>query len=224
MNSILSVTAAASDLTLLTTAELRGAVGLDTADGSKDASLKILGVRIAALITQACRVPADGATTPTLRLETLTETFRPEGWRRGICWRDRGNHDDELILARRPLVAVSSVQEGAVTLTEATDYVVDGGTGILRRVINDLPASWLRRSTIIVQYQAGWNVVPDGLKMAAEQLARVYWFQNSRDPALKQISVPGVIERQYWVGAASDPAVPQDVIDMLGPYRNLLIG
>lgn len=222
MNSILTVATPAADLTLLTIAELRAAVGV--VDGSKDAQLTPLGTRVAGMITAACRVVADGATPPTLRLESLVETFWPNSNRVGCRYHGHAGHDDRLVLARRPIVLVPSVEENGVILDNDDDYAIEAGAGILLRLNGDSPGRWLRGSKIVVTYSAGWGTVPQDLKLAAEQLARGYWFEGTRDPALRQISVPGVIERQFWVGSASDPAVPQDVIDMLGPYRNILVG
>jgi hypothetical protein len=102
MNSILTVTAAASDLTLLTPTELRAAIGLDMEDTSQDTALGVLGTRVAARIVAACRVAAAGATPPTLRSETLSETFRLNG----------GTRTGKLILSRRPVTAIGSVVEG----------------------------------------------------------------------------------------------------------------
>lgn len=136
---------------------------------------------------------------------------------------DYGEHDDKLILSRRPIVTVTSVVENGVTLTQDTDFSVDAGAGILNRLNNDQPMAWMRHVKIVVNYDAGWATVPEGLKRAVTKLLRNHWFQNSRDPALKSINVPGVIERSFWIDNKTDPAVPQDVIDMLGPYINLFV-
>lgn len=217
MDSILSVTAPASDLSLLTLDELRAAIGLK--DNSKDADLRALGTRVFDRITQACRIAADGATPPTLRQETLTETFRFDLLRRWD-WRSRQR---EIVLSRRPITQVKSVEEAGTVLNPATDYETLAAAGMLRRLLNDEPAHW-GSGKVIVQYTAGWETVPEGLKLAAERLARAYWFQQSRDPAVRQINIPGVIERQYWISAASDPDIPKEIMDMLGPYRNTAVG
>src|ERR1700761_5100369 len=101
--SVISVTTQATDLSLLTIQEMRSAVGLS--NNSRDSDLKRLGCRIDDAITQACKVAADGAKPPTLREETLTETFRLNRW-----W-DRRDHQSlrtTLILARRPIVSIAS--------------------------------------------------------------------------------------------------------------------
>lgn len=210
-SSILTVTTAATDLALLTLAELRAAVGIS--DGSKDPQLQTIGDRVAARLAAACRVPAAGTAPPTLRQETLTETFR-QGYG-GLC-------PVELLLARRPVVSVTSVTEDDVAVA-AGDYEILASAGSLRRLCDDAPTHWLAAKTVVV-YVAGWATVPDGLKRAAEELARQYYFEGSRDPAAREVEIPGVIRRSYWVGSASEPDIPQSIMDALMPYKYPAIG
>jgi len=215
LSSVISVTAPASDLTLLSIAELRTAVGLS--DNSRDADLTRIGGYIADAIAQACKVATDGATPPTLRQESLTETFRLNRW-----W-NRTSHytpKEMLILARRPIVSVASVVEAGNTLDPtAPDYEIRSGTGMLLRLFNNAPSHWAH-DLIVVTYTAGWATVPQGLKRAAEKMMRLYWAQSTRDPLLRQENIPGVLEQTYWIGSPSDPSIPQDVMDDLGPYIN----
>lgn len=224
MKSLFQVTTAATDRALLTLPELRATIGIP--DNSEDAALQLLGNRVADRIARACRVGIDGATPPTLREETILETFRLGA---GGVGRARGFHhfDDvlaisELVLARRPIVSVASIVEDENTL-ETDDFEIHSGAGLLLRLWDDLPASWLP-TKVIVGYTAGWATVPDGLRTAAERLARYYWFRDTRDPALKQISIVGVASRQFETQPATDPDVPGDVMDMLGPFVNTAIG
>lgn len=207
MDSILSVTTAAASLELLTIAERRAAVGLT--DNSKDAELKTLEERVAARIAHVCNVATAVTTPPTLREETLTETFRLDGL-------SRGPH--ELILARLPIVSVTSVVEDGTTLV-AADYEILSAAGMLRRLSDDVPGRW-ETAKIVVVYKAGWATVPAGLKLAAERLMRNYWYDGSRDPAVREIEVPGVMRRSFWVGASSDPDIPREIMDLLAPYLN----
>jgi len=220
-SSVLSVTTPAGDLALLTIEELRAAVGVTIGDSSQDATLATLGTRVADRITQACNVATDGAKPPTLREETLSETWRLRQLGRGSA--HHHGHGSELLLARRPIVSVTSIEEDGIALDPA-DYEILAASGMLRRLSGDAPRSWSLAGKIVVVYVAGWATVPESLKFAAEQLARVYWFQQTRDPALKQISIPGVIERQFWVDTSNDHDIPQDVMDILEPYRNRSVG
>lgn len=211
--SIISVTQEASDLTLLTIDELRSAAGI--ADGSKDAALTQLGTRVADVITQACKVATDGATPPTLRQEVLTETFRLNHW-----WNRRNQQSarETLILARRPIVSVQSIVEAGNTL-DSSDYEIHASAGTLIRLFNDAPSHWAR-DKIVVSYTAGWDIVPQGLKRAAERLVQLYWFEIGIDPAVRQENVAGVYSQTRWIGSVTDPSIPQEVMDDLGPYIN----
>lgn len=66
-----------------------------------------------------------------------------------------------------------------------------------------------------------FNVITPA-KRAAEDLMTIYWSEGFKDPLLRSVNVPGVLERQYRIGARTDPAIPQSVIDKLGPYINPL--
>lgn len=217
----ISVTTAATDLTLLTVAERRAAVNIS--DGSRDVDLSRLESRVSAVIAQACKIATDGVTPPTLRKETITDTFRRNRWAGSARHRYRDDVDggQAIYLSRRPVVSVASVVEAGTTLA-VTSYEIRAGTGGLIRLNSDAPAQWAA-DKIVVVYDAGWDTVPDGLKRAAEQLMQVYWSQQANDPLVKQISIPGVLERQFWIGSSSDPAIPQNVMDALGPYMNLLV-
>lgn len=199
---MLVVTTPASDPTLLSAQELRDAVG--AADGSHDTALASIGRRVAAAIARVCGVAAGGAVAPTLRKETLTETFRLEAARQ------------KLILARAPVVSVTSVVEDGITLA-AADYEIDAGPGLLLRLDDDTPAAW-EPCKITVVYSAGWETVPDDLKLAATKLVQAAFASGSRDPDLKRERVDGVGEWEYWVGPAGDPLVPDEVMHLLAPY------
>ncbi len=208
MSTLFSVTEAASDRSLLTTAELRAAIGNATAP---DGDVETLGRRVSSVIVSACRVAVAGATPPTLRLETLSDTYRLKSTQ---C---------ELILSRRPVVEISSVVEDGTTL-DADDYEVDASAGIIKRLSSDCETYW-PCGKIVIAYRAGWETVPDDLKEAAAKLAATLWSEGSKgDPGLKRESIPGVLDREWWVGPSDDPAIPQEVKDLLGPYMNHWIG
>lgn len=205
MRSLLTVTTAASELYLLTEAEAREACGIASGDNDKILNFR---KRSAAIITSACNVRADGATPPTLRLETLTETFRLQETRDGIA------------LARRPVVEIVSIVEDGVTL-EATDYETDSAVGEVRRLCSDYPA-WWAACKIVVSYRAGWAAVPEPLKLAAMKLVTLLNAESARDPNLKSVDIPGVIRKDFWVSPNDDPLVSSEIHDLLKDYRNPL--
>ena len=205
---MLTVTTPAGDPKLLSAEEMRAAVGV-TGSGS-DAALAILNGRISRAIAAHCKVTAAGIAVPTLRQETLTETFRT------------GMSREKLILSRRPIVSVTSIVEDGQTLAGA-DYEIDSASGVLTRLENDEPACWSWQKVVAV-YVAGWDTVPDDLKLAASKLASEIYTVGTRDPNLKRVEVVGVEEREFWVSPSSDPLISAEVEDLLAPYMNVWLG
>jgi hypothetical protein len=206
MDSVLSVTSAAPDRSLLTLAELKAATGVS--GSSRDAELRALSGAVEQSIARACKVVTDGTTPPTLRSETVQETFRLY------------HRTDVLILGRFPVVSVSSIIEAGTALT-ALDYEALKGAGMIRRLSGDSTLHWAH-GKIVVTYTAGQATVGSDLKLAASKLAAALWKegQPNRDPNLKRIRVEGISEREFWVPPTGDPLVPSDVLDLLGPYIN----
>lgn len=201
---MLTVTTAASDRTLLTTAELRAAIGIT--DASQDTTLATIGARVASTIARLCRV-AEAAPSPvTLRSEVLTEVFR------------LNTGADELILARRPVTSITSIVADDVTL-EATEYEVEAGSGLLFYLCDDYRTMWTANKITVV-YTAGWATVPDDLKLAAAKLVGDIYHAGTRDPNLKRHQIDGVGEREFWVSPASDPLASEEVMQLLIPYTN----
>jgi hypothetical protein len=214
---MLTVTTAATDRSLLTPAELRSAA--NQTDGSRDTELATLGNRVAAAIARSCNVATDGVTPATLRYETLTETLRPNE-QDPFCY---GPLRRYIILSRRPVVSVTSIVEDGTTL-DAEDYEIDAASGRILRLEDDEPAYWLR-AKIVVVYTAGWQTVPDDLKLAASKLAQLFWADSLRsDPNLRSEEIPGVITRSWWVSQRPDPLLPEDIDELLAPYKNKAIG
>lgn len=215
MISTLTITVPATDTTLLTTAELRSATGV-TGSGS-DAALALLGAKIAASITSECNIAVGDGAEPTLRRETMTQTIYE-------CWLQ------EIILARRHNVTITSIVEDDVTLT-AADYVVKGESGIIYRMSGNYRIAWAA-GKVVITYAAGFDTVPADLKQAASDFVRLAWSEASRDPALKSRNVDifevQKTEEQFWVGSvpgqSSEGAVPSVVAGQLKRFLNYPIG
>ena len=188
-----------ADRALLTLAERRVAAGLSASDNSKDAELNALGAYVDAMITKACNVAQAGVIPPTLRLETVTETF---------AFKSRQNG---LFLARKPVVAVASVTEAGYALAD-DDWELDGQG--LYRVSGSVRTMW-SCGAVEVTYSAGYDVVPDDLKYASIRFIQAERAQGARDPLLKRVRIEGVSEREYWVDPTKDSVVPADVMDIL---------
>ncbi len=204
-----TVVTPATDRSLLTTAELRTVVGVS--DASRDAELAALNIQVSDLIARECGVVSDGINPPTLRRETVAETFRSRAWRCG---------SGGLLLARRPVFTVSQITEDGEALTVA-DYELDRGAGLLLRLSGDVRSAWAFNG-LSVQYVAGYDVVPEDLKLAAAMTAREMLSQRSRDPLMKREVVNGVGELEYWVGAsATGSALSPAILAILAPYRTI---
>lgn len=207
MTSILTVTTAAPDRNLLTLAELRTATGV--VDNSRDAELTLLGTRVSASITAACRVRQIGTTPPTLRKETLNEIFRMDA------------DANSLILARRPVVEVLAITEIETALDDDYDFETDLFGGMIYRLSADVRRCW-PCGKIAVAYSAGWETVPEDLKLAATKYVQALRQQGDRDPMLKSKTTEGVSSYEWWVDPTKESVVPAEVMDLLerGGYVN----
>jgi hypothetical protein len=205
-----AVTTASSDNTLLTIAELRSAIGVS--DNSKDADLTTLGARVAAQIYNVCNIAKDGATPPTLREETCSDTFREREFQ------------EKIVLSRRPVTEIISITECDVALTE-DQYELEPSSGIIKRLCNDRETLWYP-GKIVVAYVAGYATVPDDLKLAASKFVQSIYRTGSRDPLLRSVTIEGVSTREYWVDPNNDSIVPGEVMDILnqGDYVEPVAG
>jgi hypothetical protein len=215
MKSFLTITSPADDLTLLSIAEMRAAVGV--ADGSQDATLQRLSAQAAASIMSECNIAIGTGAEPTLKQETLTQTFYQV-------------YRQDMILDRRHNIEITSITENAVLL-DAADYMVDPESGIVTRMQDDIPTCWAAQKVIVV-YKAGFEIVPSDLKQAAGDFLRAMLGESIRDPFVKgeRVNIPGIEEREtsYWVGSvpgqSSEGAVPDIVSGQLKRFRNFNLG
>lgn len=205
-----------TDRSLLTLAELRAAVGVS--DSSKDATLIPLGEYVSAMITSACKVAKSGVIPPTLRLETVTETFLFKSLQKS------------LVLARRPVTSVASVTVSDSALSE-TEYEVDTAAGIVYRTTTagtrpPEPWGWWTTGTTVIEYTAGYATVPADLKYAAIKFVQAENTTGSRDPNLKVLDIAGVSRREWWVSDKQvTSSLPAEVMDILirGGYVNMVL-
>lgn len=216
MRSILVISSAASDTTFLTVEERRAAAGLADGDSSKDPALLAMDKRNAAAICSECNVRAAGGAEPTLRQETVVETCRSV-------------YASAILLSRRHNVEITAFDCDGTALT-GTDYEVDPESGILTRLIDDSAVAWSAKK-LTITYKAGFVTVPSELTAAANDLFRLTWLNQNRDPSVKseEIEVQDIdrVKRDFWVGAIpgqeTEGAVPAIVAGQLKRFRNVLI-
>lgn len=210
---MLTVTTPATSLALLTEAERRTAAGVS--DGSQDAELLALDLRVAASIMSECNIAIGAGSEPTLLRETLTETF---------YWPNRC----DLVLSRRHNIAITSITvDTDAPLVAVTDYRVNPESGILTRTSSGYPFSWSGQAVVVV-YQAGFATVPPELKQAATDFFRAAFNESGRDPFVKSesIEVVGIdtVRRDFWIGSvpgqSNESAVPDIVAGQLKRFRN----
>lgn len=205
-----------TDRSLLTIEEARVAIGLASSDSSKDATLTPLNAYVAALITSACKVARSGVIPPTLRLESVTETFLFNSLQKSV------------VLSRKPVVTLTSVTV-TDSLMGATEYALDAAAAIIYRVTSGFytmpsgPWGWWPCGNTVVEYSAGYETVPDDLKYAAIKFLQAEYVTGTRDPNLKSLEISGVSKREWWVSDKPvTSSVPGEVMDILvrGGYVN----
>lgn len=210
MKTALSLITAASDRGLLPLEDLRAAAGV-TGNG-EDARLQKAGVAVADTIARWCGVAQAGISPPTLRRETLEQTFWP-----AQCHM-------QLVMARRFVGTISVIEKG-VSLP-AEEFSLDAAAGLLLRLRGGEPCEWAC-GAIKVTYQAGFEEVPTDLaQVASEMVSRR--LGTARDPMLKRrrVDVPGVeeVEEEFWVDANAAVDITPDMAAVLLAYRTPVFG
>lgn len=130
-----------------------------------------------------------------------------------------------LTLSRFPVTEVTALTENSVALVDETDFRIDYDKGQLIR-LNALgtPIPW-SVYPISVTYSAGYATIPYDVVDAVIRMVKNRWFMRQRDPALRQQSIPGVLEQQFWVATGSEAgAMTPDVTDLLDNFRVPVVG
>lgn len=210
MKTALSLITQAPDRGLLSIEDLRAAAGVS--GNGEDPRLQKVGIAVADTISRWCGIAQAGIAAPTIRRETLEQTF----------WPDR--QVERLILARR-FVGTLSVTENGTALA-AEEFSLDAPSGLLLRLRGGEPCEWAC-GPIKVTYQAGFEDVPtDLVQVASEMVARRTG--TARDPMLKRrrVDVPGVeeVEEEFWVDANAAVDITPDMADVLAAYRTPVFG
>lgn len=221
MNSLLSVTTPA-EFTALTTVE-RVKLELSISGPDSDALL-------AAKIDEASSDIAVRVD-PSLRRETLTETFWPEG-REGrssgrYLWQHGIHAIPSLRLKRYPVASVASVTLDGV-LIDPSEYRLDDASLLYRLSSSGHPWHWSFGKTAIIVYDAGYLLpgeegrdLPASLEAAAVDLVASYWNSRGRDPLVKSDETAGIGRFEYWVGAVGEIGdLPPGVMAKIAPFMS----
>lgn len=128
---------------------------------------------------------------------------------------------EPLQLSRWPIISIAAgaLTEDSVVLVDGTDFRIDYANGELIRLdANGYPTYW-PAYPISVTYSAGYATIPYDVVDAVIRMVKSRWFLRTRDSSLRQESIPGVIERQFWVATGTEAgAITPDVADLLSNY------
>lgn len=217
MRSVVEIVTPAESELLTTLERVKAELQITT-----DANDKILEAKIAETSSD---IQAVGKRLPQ---EDVKETF----------WHDDDRHlqrvahfgnpaQTTLFLNRTPVSAIAGVTVDDIVL-DPSGYRLDPDAGLLDRLSTDgIPCAWCFRKSVIVAYTGGF--IPPGqdgrnlahaIEGAVVALVSDYWAGRGRDPTLRSESIPGVIDRQFWVGAVGDPGLlPPRVLASIAPFR-----
>lgn len=227
-NSILTVITDALSRDLTTLATVKDELGIT--DGTSNARLSRWIHEASGLIESYCD--------QVFAQQTVQETFRQFHIPHSTfhLLRNHGQptpRSGPLVLRRHPVASIVSVVEDdafeddgttPLTLVEGLDFEVDAETGLLWRLLNDHPSYWVAQKTVVT-YTGGYALIGDlpyPIEQACITMVKHRWSARDRDPMLRQQSIPGVIEQQFWVGATgTSGALPPEVEDMLCRFREI---
>ena len=211
---MLTVNAAAANRKLTTLAAVKTELGI--ADSAQDEALSAMIDQMSAAVESFCnRVFAIDAVTESVRLPQGSFD-RPEA---GVSF---------LRLSRWPLIGVTSVTEDGTALA-LTDFEADFSAGTLLRLDGAGRRRRWNAECVVVVYSGGYKLpadegrtLPFDIELATIEMVRLRYMTKSRDPSLKSINIPGVLQEDYWVGNLSENgAIPPMVAGLLEPTRAL---
>lgn len=217
-SSLLTVITPASDYNLVSLAAAKDE--LDVTDSSID-------TRLTRWLREA-KDAIEAVIGRVLRAEAVSETFRWSGFRHQFhahCGRGHGMGEivPGLLVKRYPIQVVTEIIEDTIVLVAGTDYEVDAGAGIIYRLSDTSRIPWTGQ-LVVVDYTGGYltaDDVPGDIQTACLTLLKHRRASQTRDPTLKALSIPGVIDRQYWVGGSGDYAgLPPEVLGLIERYRD----
>ncbi len=200
MQSIVTVTDAASSYDLTTLANAKAELGIT--DSASDVALR--------RYISSASVAAANYCDRVFVVETVSEQFIPPQ-----CY---PYYSGEILqLARFPIIAVTSVTEDDTVLVEDTDFSVDYKTGRLVRLASDgVSISVWPIVSITVVYSAGYTTTPADLEDAVIRMVTQRYSAKGRDSSLRSEEIPGVRSATYWIATGAEAGnITPDVADVL---------
>lgn len=127
-----------------------------------------------------------------------------------------------------PVTDVAAVSEDGRALS-AGEWLLAEGRQLVRRGSDGRICGW-HGSEIAITYTGGY-ALPDGcpadLRRAALVMVSASWAMRGRDPTLRSVSVPGIIDQSFALPGAIgglQGAWPADVDAVLRRYTNVNVG
>lgn len=133
---------------------------------------------------------------------------------------------DSLILTGYPVASIATVMDGDEELDEY-EWEADYRTGLLYRLDGYGNRSCWIAGEVVVTYTYGWVLpgesgrdLPADIESAVLIQIKGDWFSRKRDPMVKEVEVPDVIRRAYWVDSigTTSSALHPEVIAKLSKY------
>lgn len=202
MSSFINVVTSAESTDLVSVADAMAAYDID--DGAKAQDW----------VSQASAAIVGYIKRPISR-EQVKQTVRNNPALSGLC-------PAPVVLTRRPVDPVGLVVSvSGATLAEA-EYELDQRAGLIWRVdASGERVSW-PASKIEITYWGGYSVIPADLQRACLLMVGNYSSADGRDTLVKSESVDGIGRTDYVV-SASQGGIPQDVADLLAPYKRVVV-
>lgn len=206
---IITTVVAAGSADLVTLATVKEELDIASADTSKDSTLT-------RYLRSASRAALQYCNRRTFATETLKDEIRPEIVPHSVL----SGLFDVLQLSMWPVQTIASLTEDGTPLTGGTDYLLDLATGQLTRLDAAGSRTVWNAKPKIVQYDAGYDAVPDDVADAVIRMVTARYAAKGRDPTVRSEDIPGVRSIQRWIATGSDAGnMPPEITDMLDNYR-----
>jgi hypothetical protein len=204
--TILTVTTPPSVRALCTLAAVKGELSIT--DGSQDVVLTDRILAASASIDSYC--------VRTLALRGMREIFRPT----------RALH--ALLLAGKPVAAISSLVADGATLVEGADFEISAENGMIYRLSSDVRCVWTARK-VTVQYTAGFILpgqvganLPEDISRACMLAVVAAQLGAGRDANIRSEGAQDVGQVSYRDARAADLGLPSEAAGLL--ERFVLVG
>lgn len=133
---------------------------------------------------------------------------------------------DEFVLMGWPVASLTLFSENGIVLSDS-QYELDKDTGYMTRLAGDLQIDW-PAGKYVAEFTAGYLLpgtvganLPPSIERACKELAKGAVYAQTRDPQLKSLILPGVVEEVYFIGNPNGASLPVDVTGMIQPFRNI---